>query len=122
MNESLERFIKDFEDLDPHKKKVIMTYITALNESIDFSPISFPAVKFYEMLEMFFSKLWQTKKPSDQMSAELYCILEIFYKSGIIVGKLRSDKIKVKDEALKRIEKIKNIFNMVDKTTRNRQN
>jgi hypothetical protein len=105
-------FIKKFEDLEEHKKKVLTTWIISLNESIDFSPTTFCMIKFARMCEDILSKLWPDKDVTNEISVELYMLLEIFFKSGIFIGKIRGDKITVTDENLKQINGIKKILEL----------
>jgi len=115
-------FTEKYDELDEHKKKVLMKYTVTLNDTINFKPGTFSMKKFAALCEDVLSKLWETQDSAEEINIELYMLLEIFFKSGIFIGKCRSDMVEIKDDNLKQLEEMKNLFVVANALSVGRQN
>lgn len=115
-------FSEKFDALDNHKKKVLTSYIDGFNDIIDFNPFSFSMVKFAKFCEMVLSELWQTENSASEISAELYMMLELFFKAGVFVGKTKPEKVDLTNSFLKDQATINNMLKIIQSLSIGRQN
>jgi hypothetical protein len=93
---------KEFENLPNEAKSIFASCIRELNSRINFSPDCKTMLYFFSLLEMVLTPLWKTDEPLEQMSFEQYMLLEIVYKTGVLVGSkgipdVKNNKIKLSD-------------------------